>query len=626
MAKERQQSQTPEQIATEATTQTTKKGKSNSDQIQEMKKAEYTSNYESALGKFLGPKLYEAIAPHLSFEKMASYADQAIEGAASAGSDWVNDSVYGGQLNEEQSKQLTELFQNKSAELAKEFLESEKGQKVLNKIQEFVGENPWVVVSVGILAAAGAVLADMDIPEIKQKFKLGKGFSASAGVDLGSLRNIALKSVSAGLEYQSESLKSALTVTHSDEKGFSGQHTLHIGDDKKNVKTDTQFNGEGIQSYEASGLYTFNENSSISGKVSGTGDSERPNAELNYTTKKDGTTHSAGVNYSGAENTVSGNYTRTDENGFSQGLNVESGANGNGLSKLGSSTGYKKTDGDNSQSVQFNTDAISESYSLGYSADRKVSDRLNTSFGLGYDSAEGFSGSNSTMFGKEEKHIKTDLEINEQGIKAYGLSGFYQLNDDTSFSGSISGNKEQSVPNMELQVKTKTGDITHTGELKYSGSENTLTGLYSGSSERLNYGLMLETDLEGNQLSKVGGNVKYDPEGSDYYSASYQTDLLKKEHSLDLSMQKQVTDDLTLRGTQGFDYNQNDGLSSNTEVLGAYKLNNDLSLIGGAEYNYNQQNGGNILPKIGVQYKDIPTVITFDPEKKSVSIGLTLKF
>ena len=131
--------------------------------------------------------------------------------------------------------------------------------------------------------------------------------------------------------------------------------------------------------------------------------------------------------------------------------------------------------------------------------------------------------------------------------------------------------------------------------------------------------------MEGNQLSKVGGNVNYAPEASDYYSASFQSDLLNNSHSIDLSAQKRFSD-LSVRGTQGFDYNQDSGFSSSTEVLGAYHMNNDLALIGGAQYDYNSQDGGNILPKIGVQYKNIPTVITYDPKNKSVSIGITLKF
>ena len=458
MAKERLRDQTPEQAPAEVTHTIQKNGKSNAEQIQEVKKAEFLNNYQAALGGFLGTKLYDAVSKELTFDKMSTLADKAIASIADAGIDWADESIYNGQLNDKQEQQLADLLSKRAKELAQEYLQSESGQALLNRIQEFVGENPYAIVGIGILAAVGAVIADVDLPEIKQKFKLGKNLSISGGAKLGSIRNIALKSVSVGIGYVQENLKTDLSFRRDQEGVYTGRHTMSLGN--------------------------------------------------------------------------------------------------------------------------------------------------------------------------EERHVKTDVEFKEEGIMAYNVSGLYHFNTDTSVSGSVSAKGEQvsEIPDINLQVKTKSGDFTHVGKLQYSGGQNTLTGLYNGSSDKLKYGLMLQGDLNSNQLSKVGGNIKYSPEGSDYYSASFQSDLLKETHSLDLSMQKQVTDDLTLRGEQGFDYNQSSGFSSNTELLGAYKLNNDLSLIGGAEYNYNEQSGGNILPKIGIQYKDIPTVITFDPERKAVSIGLTLRF
>jgi hypothetical protein len=541
MAKQKQTQQTPEQTTPNSATEKQKTGKSNSQQIQDLKQAEFTMNYQTALGKALGPKLYELIAPLLSFEKMSSYASKAIEGIANSSIDWVNSSLSDGQLSKEQEDTLSSDFQEQATKFAKEYLESEDGKAVLNKIQEFIGENPYVVVGVGILAALGAILADMDIPEIKQKFKLGENFTLKGGADIGSLRNIALKSVSLSLEYQTENIESSLTVSHSKEN-----------------------------------------------------------------------------------NTLGGSYKASSSDGHTYGLDLESDLSTDGLSKLTGSTGYTTSDEKSSTSIQLKSDLLSGDSSLNYEKERQVSDTLKTSFGLGY-SNDGFTGSNSTTFGTEKRQIKTDLEISEEGLKAYNLSGLYQLNDKTSVSGSLGGNSEHDAHNIYLQVKTKSGEITHTGQIKYSGSKNTLTGLYSGNSERLKYGLMLEGDMEGNQLSKVGGNANYSTEGSDYYSASFQSDLLNNSHSLDLSAQKRSSD-LSIRGTQGFDYDQDSGFSSRTEVLGAYHMNNDLALIGGAQYDYSYQEGGNILPKIGVQYKNIPTIITFDPKNKSVSIGLTLRF
>ena len=624
MAKQKQTQQTPEQTNPKTTTEKPGSDKSNSQQIQDLKKAEFTMNYQAALGKALGPKLYELIAPHLSFEKMSSYANKAIGGIADAGVDWANSSLYDGQLSKEQEDTLSTDFQDKANEFAKEFLESEEGQAVLNKIQEFIGENPYVVVGIGILAALGAVLADMDIPEIKQKFKLGDDFILKAGADIGSLRNIALKSVSLGLEYQTESIQSSLTVSHSEEKGASGNHSMTIGNDQQNVKTNTNFNEKGVSDYDISGLYNFNKDSQLSGSVKGTADSKGPDIGIKGQTKIGETTHSGSVDYSNDNNTLAGNYNALNSDGHTYGLALESDLATGGLSKLTRSSGYTTSDETSSTSLQHKADLLTGESSINYRTEETLSEKLKTSFEL-EASNDAFSAKNSTTFGSEERYFKTDLEISDEGIKAYNLSGLYELNDNTSFSGSLGGNSDQDTPNIDLQVKTKRGDITHTGQLKYSGSENTLTGLYSGNSERLNYGLMLEGDTEGNQLSKVGGNVNYDPEGSDYYSASFQSDLLNDTHSLDLSAQTRFSD-LSIRGTQGFDYNQDSGLSSSTEVLGAYHMNNDLALIGGAQYDYNSQDGGNILPKIGVQYKNIPAVITYDPKNKSVSIGLTLKF
>ena len=624
MAKQKQTQQTPEQTNPKTTTEKPGSDKSNSQQIQDLKKAEFTMNYQAALGKALGPKLYELIAPHLSFEKMSSYANKAIGGIADAGVDWANSSLYDGQLSKEQEETLSTDFQDKANEFAKEFLESEEGQAVLNKIQEFIGENPYVVVGIGILAALGAVLADMDIPEIKQKFKLGDDFILKAGADIGSLRNIALKSVSLGLEYQTESIQSSLTVSHSEENGASGNHSMTIGHDQQNVKTNTNFNEKGVSDYDISGLYNFNKDSQLSGSVKGTADSKGPDIGIKGQTKIGETTHSGSVDYSNDSNTLAGNYNALNSDGHTYGLALESDLATGGLSKLTRSSGYTTSDETSSTSLQHKADLLTGESSINYRTEETLSEKLKTSFEL-EASNDAFSAKNSTTFGSEERYFKTDLEISDEGIKAYNLSGLYELNDNTSFSGSLGGNSDQDTPNIDLQVKTKRGDITHTGQLKYSGSENTLTGLYSGNSERLNYGLMLEGDTEGNQLSKVGGNVNYDPEGSDYYSASFQSDLLNDTHSLDLSAQTRFSD-LSIRGTQGFDYNQDSGLSSSTEVLGAYHMNNDLALIGGAQYDYNSQDGGNILPKIGVQYKNIPAVITYDPKNKSVSIGLTLKF
>ena len=85
--------------------------------------------------------------------------------------------------------------------------------------------------------------------------------------------------------------------------------------------------------------------------------------------------------------------------------------------------------------------------------------------------------------------------------------------------------------------------------------------------------------------------------------------------------------DFSVRGHQQFNYSDQEGLQSNTELMGAYHMNNDLSLIGGADIKYDGQSGDvSYLPKAGIQYKDVPITLSFDPKTNAASVGITLKF
>jgi hypothetical protein len=61
--------------------------------------------------------------------------------------------------------------------------------------------------------------------------------------------------------------------------------------------------------------------------------------------------------------------------------------------------------------------------------------------------------------------------------------------------------------------------------------------------------------------------------------------------------------------------------------MGAYHIGNDLSLIGGADVGQNFNSGEtSIKAKAGIQYKDVPIVLSYDPQTKATSVGITLRF
>ena len=104
----------------------------------------------------------------------------------------------------------------------------------------------------------------------------------------------------------------------------------------------------------------------------------------------------------------------------------------------------------------------------------------------------------------------------------------------------------------------------------------------------------------------------------------YSYDFNDQHHNLNLQAQKEFGD-FKMRGTQNFGYDKQDGFSSQTELMGAYALNDRMSILGGAEYQHDQM-GGRVLPKLGVQIDNVPITLTFDPVKNEAKIGFSVKF
>jgi hypothetical protein len=236
------------------------------------------------------------------------------------------------------------------------------------------------------------------------------------------------------------------------------------------------------------------------------------------------------------------------------------------------------------------------------------------------------SGSVSGQVGDNKRNIKGSVNIDEKGITAFDLSGLYALSPNTSLSGRIHGKDPYDIPNMEVQIKTEKGDFTHTGQLKYDSNSENLTAMYSGKSEQLRYQASLVGNTQGNGLIESHLGAKYTPNKGDIYSADYRYNFQRDDHNLDLMAQKRMGD-FSLRGHQKMSYGKEKGLQSNTELMAAYHMGTDLSLIGGADINHDFQSGETVmLPKAGIQYKDVPITLSFDPRTKSTSVGITLKF
>jgi hypothetical protein len=446
-----------EQQSEQGTNQQSAQGdqnKSNSDQQAKVKEAAFVAEYESALGSFLGPKLYDAVSDQITLDKMTGYGNKLVEALLKLGIgelENVNPAI-----NDKLQQQMVEGISKELEPIVAKLMQSETGMKLVEGLQNVVGSNPYGVAGVAVLAAAGAILADVDIPTIKQKFNLGKGFSTNLEANLGSLRNIAIGATKVGLAYQQNNLKADVSLARAKDGELSGSVGGQLGDNKR--------------------------------------------------------------------------------------------------------------------------------------------------------------------------HIKGRVSIGEEGITAYELSGLYAFTENTSLSGKAHSKSPDSIPNMELQIKTKQGDFTHTGQLQFDSNSNNLVAKYSGQSEKFLYQASLDGNVDSRALGTLQASAQYTPQKGDVYSAKYRHNLDTDARQLNLLAQKRMGN-FSLRGHQQLNYDDKDGLRSNTELMGAYHMNNDLSLIGGADVRYDDRSGETaFLPKAGIQYKDVPITLSFDPRTNATSVGITLKF
>jgi hypothetical protein len=494
----------------EGTATSTNPSQSNAEQIQKVKDASYVANYEAALGEFLGSKLFDSISEYLDPKEFSGIANNLLESVLSKGLTSLGEGE-SANISEEAGAKITQILMGELSPFVDQFFASEKGQKCINYIKDVIGENPYPVAGIAILAAVGAIVADMDIPTLKQKFGITKGLTLGLEAKLGSLRNITMESIKTTLAYNKGKLKLETSVARNEEGKISGEASAKFGTEEQHIKGNVTVDENGATIY---GL--------------------------------------------GAVTTISGTKLTVDAEGNS-------------------------------------TDSLTN-VSVGFNDPGDVTQSGNTSYNL--------------------KTKDLSFAYNQSKEKGLSIGG--------GFSGNV-GTGQLNEYNLNSSYQFDKTDLKIGGGLSHNLQDNSLNYNAFARQNLLDDRLQLNGNLSGTDqgLSKMGIGGKYNTD-SGLYSANYNHNFDTGRHNLDL-MGQQRFNDFSVRGRQQFDYSQDEGLSSTSELLGAYHMNNDLALIGGAEYQHNRD-GGKFLPKAGVQYKEIPIVITYDPETRATSVGISLKF
>ena len=519
--------------------------------------------YEATLGKFLGSKLYGLIAPHLTLEKMSKYADDGFTAALKATPGLLNelDGEIDASAIDKFSKALSEQF----ATTASEWLKGD-GKEFAGKVAKWVDTHPGIVVSVALLAAAGAIAANMEIPELKQKFGITDALSAEIKAKLGKLRELSLQSIEFGLTYQAGIVLAAYTGSYQEE---DDQHSHEL---KTEIKSERDtFGFKGTAKFKGDDLEVWGLDANYK-RLLGTLGSSQDSLELG-----------AGVSGGADQATLlSGRLSLQD------GSSIDTyGGKYDADSGVFTFTGVRKLLLDGGSSL-----SLSESTSTDGSQTR----------GMDYEGGVGDVKGLSTKFSYEET------------LKRLGADTGYQLDENQKLSLGLSFKRDQLDASLDALWDSEGG--------------SSLSGKIGGrTDDNLMWGGNAKLDLSDPKLKEVGAYFGFrDPDQFQTYLGKYRYLADEDSHRFSLMVEEKLWD-IYLRVEQTATLSQAGG-SFETKGHGAYFLDDkkDIGLIGGVTARYGDGDNNALIPQVGMQIKGIPLLVGYDIQNKGFNVGITIPF
>jgi len=524
--------------------------------------AEGLANYEATLGKWLGPKIYKAIAPHLTLDKMADYADQAFTGGLTALVDQLGNLE--GEVDEAAIDKFNKALVEQFGEVAGDWLEGD-GKGFAEKVAGWVDTHPGTIVTIALLAAAGAIAADMDIPTLKHKLGITDNLSAELEAKLGSLRNISLQSIEATLKWQSEGVSASVTSGYDDEAGTHthGMQTTLTGD-----KDTFSFTGEGT--FKGNDLELWSLDANFKHFLEGQKD------------RKSDDGFEAGAGYSKTE----------DDGRIATGL-------------------IRTTDGDliTTHSGNFNLDTglitLTDSYKL-----------LLDSGSLEFSKSSNSDGDQTNKLGYENDFgngLKGSFSL-EQMLKSQGVDSAYDLDASQKMELGLSYSRDWLTTELDA-VFDSAGDSTLSGKLDTEFGGGFVAG--GQGSFRLN----------DPRLTEMGAYFGF--RSSDEFTTflgRYQFDAGKDSHTLSVLMEKQLG--VIYGRIQHSSVFTDSNIANETSAHAGYFFDDkkDVGIIGGATYQSSGEGDHHVIPQLGMQIKGVPLLVGYDIQSKGWTVGLTLPF
>lgn len=621
-------------------------GKVAKEKIQEIR----SENYRELLGEWLGGELYELLSEHTAEEALLEHGKSALDGALGSVGDLIGKAGLDGDSEAALTKFSDALAKDGLAEVEK-FLESDKGAALLGKISRWVDDHPGYVLLVAVLAAAGAVAADIDIPTLKSKFKITEGLSANLSADLGSIRNIALKSAKLNMKYVRGQFQATAGVSHEQGKGQSYEAGLRYGSKENFVETTGKLDPDGkliigLNAAIKAGLLT----ATASGTSKVNEDEHTGAVAVSYGTE-DAKVSTTG-NFDAEGNLTLGLDSELQQGLFSGGLGGSYETEDNSY-ELNSNLRYGTDDrflglGNTYDGSRVNTE-LTGGYRVneGLGLDLSLRDNAEGTFGQ-FGSTNYFDGgSNRTYVGEgtggmymgnqlkyQQGNTSIGLDTKDQGadgsIDAMSLSLGLQPSDLAKFTldyGRSLEGAESAHAALELTGQGHSGGVNY----GYDEGQHRIGGNYKADfGENWEANVAATYNLTSKDLEQVSLGLGFrDPNEFRAFSLDFSREMKGEHTQTDISTMFEASlGKYMIRNTltTGFQDSTWRGVENTTHV--ARPLGGNWTAIAGGTVQYDNLNGGgfNAIPQIGVQYKQIPITIGYDIENKAPTIGITIPF
>lgn len=202
------------------------------------------ANYQSTLGEYLGGELYGAVSGLLTFEALSGHAQELVDGATGALAGQLG-GLDGMQADPAAVQALGVMLAQGVGPAVSAWM-AQNGPGLSAALSGWAGANPEAVAGLALMAAAGAVMANVELPTLAKKLNLREGLDAELEVTLGRVRSIALQRIRAQLSYQAGPLLAAVKL---DQQGAGTTGEARVGLEEGGVllEATASFTDQGLQ-------------------------------------------------------------------------------------------------------------------------------------------------------------------------------------------------------------------------------------------------------------------------------------------------------------------------------------------------------------------------------------------